>query len=98
MFGYSWINTCHLHLECNTCFSYVLFFCFRCTKATEMLIINAEGIVQEGAMALTVNCIIAVPKGAFLNLELLLFEIEQVNGVPTMYLGMIILPFTLARE
>ena len=63
-----------------------------------MLIINAEGIVQEGAMALTVNCIIAVPKGAFLNLELLLFEIEQVNGVPTMYLGMIILPFTLARE
>lgn len=55
-----------------------------------MFIINAEGIVQKGAMAAKVNRIIAILQGAlfffFFYLGCwwwwLLFEIEQVSGVP----------------
>ena len=65
MFGYSQLSPCHLHLEVNPCLSYTLFFSSRCSKATEMLIMNAEGIVQKGTMAAKVNCIGAILKGAF---------------------------------
>lgn len=59
------LSPCHLHLEFNTCLRHTLFFCSRCSKATETLIMNAEGMVQKGVMAAKVNCVIVVLEGAF---------------------------------
>lgn len=66
------LSACPLHLELNTCLSYTVLLGLRYSKATEMLIMNAEGIVEKGAMAVKVDSIVAV------NFYFLFFEVRQV--------------------